>query len=82
MSQIIDMSDEDREFLKSYKYEIEMLAGMVIEMVKDNPSTLFSPVLRSLLIEKADLVRRYNSRLFMPLLVDHLGDPLTLGGGK
>lgn len=77
INQTIATCEEDRVWLKEHAHTIEMLAGMVIEAVNDNPQYLLSPVMRELLVEKAKLVldqrRAFAGREY---LIDNLGDPL------
>lgn len=80
---IIATCKEDVEYLDKLEHQIEMLTGMVIEMVKEHPSYLLSPVMRELLADKAVLVKGMMDQVHNHLCADNLGDPFRYpkGGG-
>ena len=54
---IIDESTEDVAYVQHFAEQLDMLIGMVNEILVDNPQMLLSPVMRNLLSEKAKNVK-------------------------
>lgn len=73
----IDQSDEDEEFLKSYKEDVEMLLGLVEEMFVKNEVLLLSETMRSLLVKHKDQTAAKHDALKDHLRVDNPGDPFA-----
>ncbi len=76
ISQMVDTSTQDREWVEKFEHQVGMLAGMVIEMAEDNKQLLLSPVFRELLVDKAKLVKGLLSRVHRKLVVDNPGNDL------
>jgi hypothetical protein len=68
----VDMSDEDRKFVEKFDEQVGMLAGMVHEMIKVNPTYVLSPVLRKSLHDKATEVEGMRMAVHNKLCVDNL----------
>lgn len=77
IQQTIATSEADRAFVKNFEEQTDMLANMVLEMVRDNPSYLLSPYMRKLLIEKAKTVAAHLRPIRGFLAADNLGPDLT-----
>lgn len=72
-----DTCDEDQAFLEKYNEQVDMLYGMVQEMVRESTHLLLSPVMRRMLAEKADEVQSMHRPLRMRLRIDNPCDPIT-----
>ena len=73
---ICSVQEGDCKFVKTFEEELEMLVGMVDEMFTTTPSTLLSPVLRRLIVEKALLVKQLHGKIQGRIVVDNPGEPL------
>lgn len=73
---ICDVHSDDVEFLKLFNEQVQMLTGMVKEIIEDEPKLLFSPVMRKLLADKAKEVNSLHGPLLHRLCVDNPGEPL------
>lgn len=74
--------DEDEDFLHEYKMAVEMLYGMAIEMMTENPATVLSPRFRRMLADKAMEVESMHGPLGLYLRIDNLGDPIKKWGSQ
>lgn len=72
--------DEDEDFLNEYQKAVEMLYGMVIEMMTENPATVLSPLFRKMLADKAREVKSMHDPLSLYMRVDNLGNPIKKWG--
>ncbi|HEX8653087.1 MAG TPA: hypothetical protein VF708_19880 [Pyrinomonadaceae bacterium] len=73
----IACSEEDERWLKDFREQVLMLAGLVAECVDANPVTLLSPLHRKILVEQAQKVQDMEMRIAgLDLFVDNLGEPL------
>lgn len=72
----INFNEEDSAYLERFEDNLEMLCGMVTEMFEVDTRLLLSPVMRRLLVEKAELVGRLHGPLRYRLRVDNPGPPL------
>jgi hypothetical protein len=75
----IDWQEGDNEYIGQFHHNVDMLTGMVKEMMVTTPSMVLSPVLREMLVEKAAQVEKQSWRIKTHgrLRVDNLGEPLN-----
>jgi hypothetical protein len=71
-----DCHPSDEKYLEKFQEELNMLTGMVREMLVENKQLLLSPVMRKMLEDKAALVRSMHLPLRNKLVVDNPGTPL------
>lgn len=75
---ICSESADDAGFLDRFLKEVEMLAGMSVEMMVEHRTTVLSPTFRAMLAEKAQSVQAYLGPLKGRLHVDNPGKALVL----
>jgi hypothetical protein len=66
----VGFTDKHKVWLETYKKGVGELSGLVLEIVRDKPELLLSPIFRDLLAEKADVVRNHHKILGDHLYVD------------
>lgn len=72
----VSVQDGDQAWLGAWHHELQLLCGMVREMVVEEKRLLLSPVMRELLGKQAALVEGTLLNLQNYLCVDNLGKPL------
>ena len=73
---ICDVHPDDVKLLERFNEQVQMLTGMIKEIIEDEPRMLLSPVMRRMLSDKAKEVESLHSPLRMRLCVDNPGEPL------
>lgn len=73
----IDYHPADQAALDTFIRDVEMLAGLVVEMLETSPATVLSPYHRRMVVEKAKEVQEQRLRFSGRLCVDNPGEPLT-----
>jgi hypothetical protein len=74
----IDYHESDDKFLKQFEYELDLLAGAIIEGLEEDPKVLLSPIWRKMIARQAKLIKAYRSQVLNILCVDNLGKPLKV----
>ena len=77
-----EYQDGDDKWLREFEHEIEMLTGMVEEAFVENKVYLLSPVMREMMANKGQKVRKMLDRVRAYLYVDNLGEPLATKGAN
>jgi hypothetical protein len=72
-----DIQNGDEKWVEEFEHQIDMLCGMVHEMMVEDKVMLLSPVMRELLIEKAKLVLEKARLVRRRIVIDNLGPPLS-----
>lgn len=73
---ICNVHAEDVKFLAKFNEQLQMLTGMVKEIIEDEPRMILSPVMRRMLADKAKEVESLHAPLRQRLCVDNPGKPL------
>ncbi len=71
-----DVCQADLKFLERFNEQVQMLTGMVKEIIEDEPRMILSPVMRRMLADKAKEVESLHAPLRQRLCVDNPGKPL------
>lgn len=74
----IEFTAEDTAYLNAYRESVEMLYGVVIEIMTIHTGMLLSPVFREMILKQAQEVERKHKALRLMLYVDNPGK--SLGG--
>jgi hypothetical protein len=72
----IDVHPADEAALAKLINDTDMLAGLVIEMFEDKPTTLLSPVFRQMILDHAKGLKYRHDRLKAHLCIDNPSKPL------
>lgn len=78
---VCDIQDGDEAWVAKFEDEIQMLTGMVLEMMEENRQLVLSPVMRRLLADKARLVDQIHGKVRGRIVVDNPAEPLQKGFG-
>ena len=79
IKQTIDVQPGDRQWLLLHGESIDDLVGLVLEMFVDHRDYLLSPVLRKIVVEKAEQVKSQRSKLAgMNYCLDNPGNVLKI----
>lgn len=71
-----DVCHADLKLLERFNEQVQMLTGMVKEIIEDEPRMILSPVMRRMLADKAKEVESLHAPLRQRLCVDNPGKPL------
>jgi hypothetical protein len=66
----VGFTDRQAGLVKSFDTHAGDLAGLVLEMVRDRPECLLSPLMRNMLVEKAEAVSTLHRSLTGHLYAD------------
>ena len=70
----VDVQEGDQEWVQQLVGQIDMLTGMIIEATETGCSYLLSPTIRSMLRDKAKLIKDKMSRISQVIFIDNPGD--------
>lgn len=73
---MVDESEQDSAYVEKFAKELEMLTGIVHELLVDEPRMILSPVMRQLLIDKAKSVKALFGPMKGRIHVDNPSEPL------
>lgn len=72
----IEFTKSDADYLNAYKQAVELLYGVVIEMLTTERTVLLSPVFREIVLDKAREVEQKHRAIHVMLCVDNPAKPL------
>jgi hypothetical protein len=66
-----DYSEDDERALQEYVSTADTLIGLVLEVVRDNPAMLLSPIIRQQVTQAAERMQRRHNKIALHLAVDN-----------